>query len=74
MSISIGQRAGPDELRGDIAQSGVGSLRGVDEDRERLVLGDLVPLHQDAAGLLDACARRHDGAQETETGGFRSLS
>ena len=43
VSISTGQRASPDELRGDVAQLGVGSLGGVRQDRERLVLGDLVP-------------------------------
>jgi hypothetical protein len=44
----------------------VGSLEGVREHAERLVLGDLVPLHQDAFRLLDTRARHPDGAQVHE--------
>jgi hypothetical protein len=66
VSTGTGHCAGPDELGGHVAQLGVGSLGGVGEDGERLVLLDLVPLHQDAFGLFDTGARHHRGAQLSE--------
>ena len=36
------------------------------EDGERLVLGDLVPIHQDAFCLFDEGARHHCGAEVRE--------
>src|SRR5512133_1585456 len=65
-SISAGQRPGPDQLRSDVAQLRIGSLGGVGEDGARLVLFDLVPLHQDPFGLLNTYARHHDGAELSE--------
>src|SRR4029453_12095711 len=66
VSTGTGHRTGPDELGGHVAQLGVGSLGGVGEDGERLVLFDLVPLHQDAFGLFDAGARHHRAAKLSE--------
>ena len=66
-STSTGQRAGPNQLGCDVAQLRVSPLRSVGEHGERLILGDLVPLNQYAFGLLDTCARHHDGAQLNET-------
>src|SRR5829696_5751188 len=57
------QCAGPNQLCCHVAQLRVGSLRGVSEDGECLVLSDLVPLHQDAFGLFDDGSRRHRDAQ-----------
>jgi hypothetical protein len=52
-SNSAGQCSGPDQLRGDLAQLGVGSLGGMGEHSESCVLFDPVPLYQDAFSLFD---------------------
>jgi hypothetical protein len=66
VSTLTGQRAGPNELCGHIAELRGGSLKHVGEDGERLVFCDLVPLHQDALCLFDKRARHHCGAQVSE--------
>jgi hypothetical protein len=43
----------------DVAEFEVGILARPDQQGERLITGDLVPLHQDAFGLADKITRFH---------------
>jgi hypothetical protein len=48
---------------GHVAAFDVGVLGSPGQDREGLLGGHLVPLHEDALGLTDQVARRHRDAQ-----------
>src|SRR5215210_1217308 len=49
--------AGGDQVVGDVPDLPVGVHRGSGQRLERLIGGQLVPLHEDALRLVDDCAR-----------------